>query len=180
VLVQDVRCSGNLRHEMKSLAQGELVVLQGVCADVVRATQMQQEERRPEGHQLVLARQDHGAASEGQVAKGVCRSHVGQLVGQPQKDRPPTGCSAPACTGEEEEDGICGKAGKNDDAEPPFVPELRSPTQPRSHYCELLPYPFTGNKVQNTFIDREFLLAVIETKLNHSQNILEKHTRWVN
>ena len=54
-LEEDIGRPDDLHHESEEVAQPELVVLEGVGGDGVRATEVKQEERSPERHELVSA-----------------------------------------------------------------------------------------------------------------------------
>lgn len=82
------------------MAQPKRVVLERVCGDVVWATEVQQEERRPERHQLVLV----GPAVDGEVAQGVYRRGVGQQVRRPEEEHQHGGGAVPPDPSEDEEE----------------------------------------------------------------------------
>jgi hypothetical protein len=80
VPVEQVSGSKHLHHENEQVAKPQLVVLESICRDVVRAAKVQQEEGCPERHELVpLCR-----GAEGEVAHGVYRCGVSQLVRNPE------------------------------------------------------------------------------------------------
>jgi hypothetical protein len=80
-LVEDLGCSGHLHGERLQVAKPQLVVLDGVGSDVVLPAEVQQQERRPERHQLVFGR----PASNRQMAEDVYRCRVGQHVRRPEE-----------------------------------------------------------------------------------------------
>ncbi|WVZ91878.1 hypothetical protein U9M48_037991 [Paspalum notatum var. saurae] len=118
VLVEDICRCQDLHREILKVPQPELAVLERVGADVVRASQVQQEERRPERHQLVLLRH----AAQGEVPKSVRCGGVGQLVRLPEEDPEESGGLATTDSREEEEDQLQGKASKDKDLCCPVVP----------------------------------------------------------
>ena len=108
MLVDDVPGSQDLHDKSQKMALPQLVILKvkGVCRDVVRASKVQQQEWRPEGDEPVLTQ----GAAKGEVAKGIHRRAVGQLVCPPEEE--PFGAAAltPADPREEEQDNLLREA----------------------------------------------------------------------
>ena len=106
MLVDDVPGSQEMHDKSQKMALPQLVILKGVCPDVVRASKVQQQEWRPEGDEPVLTQ----GAAKGEVAKGIHRRAVGQLVCQPEEE--PFGAAAltPADPREEEQDNLLREA----------------------------------------------------------------------
>jgi hypothetical protein len=79
------------------VAQPELAVLKSVGGNVVRAAKVQQQERRPERHQLVLST----PAAERKVSDRIYRGRISQQVRLPEEDPRDGGGLATADSGED-------------------------------------------------------------------------------
>jgi hypothetical protein len=124
MVVDDVPCSQHLHHESQQVALPQLVVLEGVGRDVVRASEVQQQEGRPEGDQPVLPQ----GANEGEGAEGVNGGAVRQLVCQPEEEPLEAAALLPADPGEEEEGHLLREAQDYEDLRCPCVPEVQQPS----------------------------------------------------
>ena len=78
--VEDGGGAEDLREELENLLLPEPVIVDGVGSDGVRAADMEQQQRRPQRHQLLPIRRP---GADGEVAKAECRGEDGQLVRDP-------------------------------------------------------------------------------------------------
>ena len=124
MLVDDIPCSQDLHHKGQKMVLPQLVILEGVGRDVVGASKVKQQEGRPEGDQLVLAQ----GAAEGEVAEGIYRGVVRQLVCQPEKE--PFGAAALMLANprEEEQDDLLREAQDYKDLSCPSIPKVQQPS----------------------------------------------------
>jgi hypothetical protein len=82
MLVEDISSSQDLHHQAQKVALPELTILEGIGSDVIRAAEVQKEERRPEGDEMVIL----WCAAEEELAGSVCHGRVRQLVCQPEEE----------------------------------------------------------------------------------------------
>jgi hypothetical protein len=111
VPVEQVSGSKHLNHQSHQVAMPQLVVLESICRDVVRAAKVQQEEGCSERHELVpLCR---GAKVE-----------VAQLVRKPEDELGHHGSFSPSNSSKQEEDELQSQAQQNQQLARPIVPKV--------------------------------------------------------
>ncbi|BAF29657.1 Os12g0408100 [Oryza sativa Japonica Group] len=103
------------------MAPCDLAVLERVGSDVVRTSEMQQQEGSPEGDEPVAALR----GAEGEPAEGVRRGDVGELVRQPEDSPPFVSALAPPDAGEEEREELLDEAEDYKDLGCPFAPKAQ-------------------------------------------------------
>ncbi|WVZ83497.1 hypothetical protein U9M48_030639, partial [Paspalum notatum var. saurae] len=113
----------DLQGERLQVAQPQLVVLDGIGGDVVLPAKVQQQERRPERHQFVVARRR--AAGHGHVAQHVDCCRVSQHVRRPHEESEHTGVDSPAEFCQDEENDLEREAQQHQHLEAPLFPLIR-------------------------------------------------------
>nr|CAB3472189.1 unnamed protein product [Digitaria exilis] len=120
-VIKDISSTQHLHEKSEEVALPQLVVLQGVGGNVVGATEVQQQERRPERHELVLAQ----SAAEGKVAQSIRRGGVSQLVRQPEEAYPYATVFMPPHSSKEKQDNLQHEAEDYKELGCPSIPKVQ-------------------------------------------------------
>ena len=121
MLVEDVRCCQHLDDENLKVAQPELVVMERVGSDAVRAAAVQEKEGCPEWHEPMVAQR----AAQGEESNCIDAYRVSEVVCQPQRDPQEHGGPASPDSGKGQEEDMQAEAEEQQDLDGPTVPEVQ-------------------------------------------------------